>query len=82
MCKYIYISWHYVQRVSFNNLHFFNICVILLLFIKVILMYDDYSIDYDSQDYSSDLQEEFDYQEDDDRRDSQDYEQLAYQHYA
>ena len=45
-------------------------------------MYDDYSIDYDSQDYALDLQEDFDYQEDDDRRDSQDYEQLAYQHYA
>ena len=46
------------------------------------VMYDDYDFDYasndysqDSDDYSQDLEEEY-------ARDAQDYESLAYRHYA
>jgi hypothetical protein len=46
-------------------------------------MYDDYGIEYSPLDYEScyDLNEDY-MDEDNDRRESQDYETLAYQHYA
>ena len=68
-------------------LHLFEICAIIIQYLtgSLRVMYDDYDLDYTySNDYGQDLDE---YVRDADideeyTRDGQDYETLAYRHYA